>query len=859
MGRRLAADLAPSATTGGLAHTSAATACADARLDSLARARPLAVALAAAPRWCRLRRHGRPSGVLRAGPARAPAATAPQRTAEPAWHRRQRRSRGAARALLRVAAAAELLSHHHSAQRPMGGRGGGGAPGGGKGARAGGHQNGGAGGVLTVGDGLPSAPGDMGQLLQELRHQSQQQQRILQALCGSGQRQQQQQQQQYARARSPSLGAGGGGPPPTFRRQSQTQPRDGDWACTACSFFPNFAKRRRCLQCGRAKAGAPAAREGTLTAGPVGAGGLRPQLAWGASRLGACDAAPTHRVPGSSAAAPPARRPGAPCPAVTSSSSVSMGTARVGSGAAGSSGRDASSATPARKATAPRCDEDGFVEVVHNASRRRRAKGEEEEGPNTRGWEAGQDGDPSMHAAGPGDGDNVEDMWQCAADASSQLGDDEDEDEEERRASEEDPNVLRNRLEDEQSMVRTLIREGVDSSHPAMVAAVAARDAAEEAWRATRRPHPVARRMGWAQQALDRAMRSRDKVRDELADFDTRTKEQRRHIEERLGQAMERVSKRRQALEELQEEAALDAPGYKKGKGTSEVCSQLAGGMRQSIAPQVAALEATLEDGSEAKQQFNLLVAQLEGLQGKLDLHAHGGNHGHEEFDIADEADEQSGTDWSESHDLQRPEAHGGKTGGADQGERSGLHRWTSKGHGRWDKDGNGRTRRTGKGNGHIADTPAATAPAAMDTDASGDQVTAMAAGAAQPGPGAGGSGRGRGGRDDESAQPPNKQHKGQTSSTPSGARGSADDDSRALELMQAQQGAAAAGEFGSPAAMHAAAQLHSRNVDRVTRAAIEQGVQPITDAGEELIVLGPQELEQWANAKLDRAKSQWW
>jgi hypothetical protein len=47
--------------------------------------------------------------------------------------------------------------------------------------------------------------------------------------------------------------------------------------------------------------------------------------------------------------------------------------------------------------------------------------------------------------------------------------------------------------------------------------------------------------------------------------------------------------------------------------------------------------------------------------------------------------------------------------------------------------------------------------------------------------------------------------------------------------------------------------------VDRVTRAAIEQGVQPITDAGEELIVLGPQELEQWANAKLDRAKSQWW
>ncbi len=64
-------------------------------------------------------------------PARTPAAPYPractalhvatalsQRAGEPAWHRRQRRRRGDARALLRVAAASRLLSQHHSSPKP---------------------------------------------------------------------------------------------------------------------------------------------------------------------------------------------------------------------------------------------------------------------------------------------------------------------------------------------------------------------------------------------------------------------------------------------------------------------------------------------------------------------------------------------------------------------------------------------------------------------------------------------------------------------------------------------------------------------------------------------------------------------
>ncbi len=45
--------------------------------------------------------------------------TATIRSAEPAWHRRQRKKRGEARTLLRIAAAADLLNRHHSAQMPF--------------------------------------------------------------------------------------------------------------------------------------------------------------------------------------------------------------------------------------------------------------------------------------------------------------------------------------------------------------------------------------------------------------------------------------------------------------------------------------------------------------------------------------------------------------------------------------------------------------------------------------------------------------------------------------------------------------------------------------------------------------------
>ncbi len=100
----------------------------------------------------------------RGGPAPAAAslrtaslrASTAQRAGEPAWHRRQRRARGNARALVRIAAAARLLGQHHSAQRsPM--------PNAQKGRGAGTGKGGGGGGggkSGNGGNGSQALPGD---------------------------------------------------------------------------------------------------------------------------------------------------------------------------------------------------------------------------------------------------------------------------------------------------------------------------------------------------------------------------------------------------------------------------------------------------------------------------------------------------------------------------------------------------------------------------------------------------------------------------------------------------------------------------------------------------------------------------
>ncbi len=711
----------------------------------------------------------------------------------------------------------------------------------------------------------------LGQMLQALQQQNSQQQQLLQAMRRGG----------IASAGPPAArrsgGAGGG------RQFGGGQAREGDWECRRCKFSPNFASRRRCFQCGEARPGAAASRGGSISAGPVGAGGLRPQLAWGSSRLGSVDQAPTHRIPGSSAAA--ASRPhGTPARANATSAPAQPGRkadvagqpmaaaargpkptyAEAAGASAGIANVEASGhAARANVAKDPAFsrDDEGYQEVVNRAARRRRAK------QGDGGWNEG-----------PGDAMEVEDTcdeagdWQQAEDEHSDIGDGgwdqewnvgDPEGDCGHELEEDDPTVLKQRLDKEQATVRALVREGLSEGHPAMVAAVAARDGAEAAWKSSKAPHPVARRMGWAQRRLDKALRSQDRVRDELAEFDAQAEEQRGRILERLSLAKDRVAKHRQALEELQDEAATAAPST---RSAAEVCAKLAGGMRSSIAPEVEALAARIPEGSGAQLQLNLLVAQLQNLQGELEQLAKTGTSGPVAYDIADD-DGVSEAEWSESHDLQGTGGGKATTGRRSQQGSTNTPRWQPKGHGRWNKNGGGAAGDAGKGQGatvgsaeggqpnaptaggsQVAPTDARTQAGATGAAPSGEQPTAEKGGMAH-----GGS--------MEDGAPSSKFRRGQAPSDSADAFASVQNTSRALEAMQNQSAIAAAGAHGTNAAIQAAAQVHTRNVAMVVSAALAQGVQPLTAAGEELIMLGPQELSVWAatHLKKEEVDGAWW
>ncbi len=107
----------------------------------------------------------------------------------------------------------------------------------------------------------------------------------------------------------------------------------------------------------------------------------------------------------------------------------------------------------------------------------------------------------------------------------------------------------------------------------------------------------------------------------------------------------------------------------RRGRGGGELCARLADGMRGTVAPNVAALAAELEEGSEAHRQVSLLMGHLQGLQNELEAHANGGQEGgdHQSFNIADD-DTRSEEDWSwsESHEF------GADVGGAAEEDRMG-------------------------------------------------------------------------------------------------------------------------------------------------------------------------------------------
>ncbi len=725
----------------------------------------------------------------------------------------------------------------------MGGRGGGGK------GRSGGWHGGAAGkggnGSASAGSGNVALWGDGVQgVLHLLQQQSQHQQQLLQALCSGG---------------AGQAGGGGGGGGAQRRANGggsgAPQAREGDWQCSRCNFAANFARRQRCYECG-----APRAVHGTrgagLTTGPVGAGGLRPQLAWGPERTGRkLEEAPTYRVPGASAAAAPRPVPAAAA-APEKRGDAAHATTGTSPPAVDGGGKGGGRRPPAgaRDNAEPVVDEEGFQRVASRTARRNRGAPAANGAPQQRSPAADASTDPRGRAPWTHGASGTGQPTAGAVDADA---DDDDVHLDQAADGDDDPATLRRKLDEEEATVKILTREGMSADHPTMRAAVAARDAALQAWRGARRPHPVARRMGWAQRRLDKAMYQRDRLRDELHDFDQETKERRNKIIARVDLAMERVRKHREELESLQEEASAELHSTRRPDGG--LFAKLAGGMRNTVAPNVATLAALLPEGSEASNQVAQLMAHLEGMQHELERHAtEEGKEGDcEEYDIADGGDDDGWRDddyaWSESHEIDAPPGDDRMqdVGGGDADD---AWRWQPKGHGRWNKAGPQAGREVGAGNG--GDPHTATAAAATGT------ATAATAAAPSCDPSVNGSGTKQGGVGSgkgahvttpprAAAAPPaatederpHKHRKGQAAEDSLDAKNAA----MATGLMQEQRAAAAAGAWGSEEAVQAAGQLHARHVSKVVAAAIAQNIQPLTDDGDDLIMLGPQELAEWA------------
>ncbi len=527
----------------------------------------------------------------------------PQRAGEAAWHRRARRQRGAARTLLRVAAAAGLISRHHAsgASAPMGG----------------GRGKGGNGDATGTGHDLQWNSG-IGRLLQNMQRQSEQQQQLLHALVGGD-------DWRSPQWRSGKGGGGkggdqrggvaqssGGGTSRVGQRQERgrrtgtgAQARPGDWRCAGCGAYPCYARTSVCFQCKRPRqdrpsptvqsTGADNGRRLTASAnmstylGPVGAGGSRPILGTRAPLASRGDSRPSYRVPGASVAAKAEeakRQPSAddgwqPVRAPRSSRAASAEAAPLSAPTTDVGNLSPTAALPTRNSWAALFEE------------------EQEE------REAQQQCDD-------GDADDADDhdMGTCTADddGPAQQGDDADPEPTEAELK----GIWLNHC----AAYRRLER-GQPPAPPGVLATVRAqRDGAEQAWRAARTPHPLHKRLRWAENELRAAEAKEAARREELAEHEEQAARRTRDIQAMLDVDAARTARKRDALRALHQEGAQDPSDLPEiGKAARVAITDIG----TDIAPMLSAIIEQLGDEHQGiRQDLQLLSTSLGRVEGVL-------------------------------------------------------------------------------------------------------------------------------------------------------------------------------------------------------------------------------------------------
>ncbi len=162
------------------------------------------------------------------------------------------------------------------------------------------------------------------------------------------------------------------------------------------------------------------------------------------------------------------------------------------------------------------------------------------------------------------------------------------------------------------------------SAPPSLVAsAKELRDKAERRWRAEKTPHPLSKRLRWAEADLHAAEGKEAAHRNDLALHLEETSRRTRELEARIAVDVARTARKRELLRSLLAES-IPGNATQDDRAATAVAATAVTGIQDSIAPPLAAaikrLSAPIDEGAAEciRQELQLAAASLGDLEGLL-------------------------------------------------------------------------------------------------------------------------------------------------------------------------------------------------------------------------------------------------
>ncbi len=447
-----------------------------------------------------------------------------------------------------------------------------------------------------------------------------------------------------AAPRGAAAGGGGrraGGAPPVGPQASRLgmasggasgTARPGDWRCGDCGAYPCWARTSRCFRC---RAPRPAASRSAASGGgggrPAGAAGASVASAGRGTYLGPRGANGSRPLLGRRDAAPPV-------PAMAGDRAVGGQATRVQPHGGGKQ--------RPQRAEAPTANADGFQTVTKHV-RPRVGDAPPSDGPTVAATASGtevhtwpvswaemarraaptaatetldlRDDDDDMDRGDsddatrgdvqPGDRSDLDAEEFDEGAAEDDEYDDDDYAEDKADASEE---ALRRAWEEAKVACRRLERtEGMP--HAVVDAARKHRDETEASWRAAKQPHPLHKRLRWAQRDLDAALAKQQAHQAEMERALEEMAQRRKFLEERAEADRLRTERRKRALQSLH-----DVGAHPPTTACEDAAKAAVVGIQSELGPTLCGLADKLECGSPAWLEIQTAMAALQQVQGLL-------------------------------------------------------------------------------------------------------------------------------------------------------------------------------------------------------------------------------------------------